>query len=126
MVAYDGTIRNSVAQLIQLRYGEDGLDGGAVELQVLPTLKPSNKAFEKKFRFDVTNERQLRRVFNEDIVKELIGSAHVVAECEAEWDALKRDRELLRSIFPKGDNKVSTLKPVLDNIYWITGYACWV
>lgn len=109
MVTYDGTIRNSVGQLIQLRYGEDGLDGGAVELQTLPTLKPSNKAFEKKFRFDVSNERQLRRIFNEDIVKELIGSAHAVAELEKEWELLRRDRDVLRSIFPKGDNKVRLL-----------------
>ena len=34
MVNYDGTVRNSVGQLIQLRYGEDGLAGEAVEFQV--------------------------------------------------------------------------------------------
>lgn len=57
MVSYDGTIRNSVQQLIQLRYGEDGLDGTMVEAQNLPTIKPSDKAFQKKFRFDPSNER---------------------------------------------------------------------
>ena len=34
MVNYDGTVRNSVGQLIQLRYGEDGLAGEGVEFQV--------------------------------------------------------------------------------------------
>ena len=34
MVNYDGTVRNSVGQLIQLRYGEDGLAGEHVEFQV--------------------------------------------------------------------------------------------
>ncbi|KAH9371227.1 hypothetical protein HPB48_013528 [Haemaphysalis longicornis] len=57
MIAYDGTVRNSNGQVIQLRYGEDGLDGGSVEFQSMPTLKPSNKSFEKKFRFDACNER---------------------------------------------------------------------
>lgn len=57
MIAYDGTVRNSNSQVIQLRYGEDGLDGSCVEFQSMPTLKPSNKAFEKKFRFDACNER---------------------------------------------------------------------
>ena len=57
MVHYDGTVRNSVGQLIQLRYGEDGLCGETVEFQNLPTIKLSNKAFEKKFKFDPTNER---------------------------------------------------------------------
>ena len=54
---YDGTVRNQVEQLIQLRYGEDGLAGEFVEFQNVPSLKPSNKAFETKFKFDPTNER---------------------------------------------------------------------
>ena len=57
MVAYDGTIRNSNNQLIQLRYGEDGMDGGAVEFQNMPSIKPNNAAFEKKFHFDCSSER---------------------------------------------------------------------
>lgn len=57
MVKYDGTVRNQVEQLIQLRYGEDGLDAIWVEFQAMPTLKPSNRAFEKQFKFDPTNER---------------------------------------------------------------------
>ena len=54
---YDGTVRNQIEQLIQLRYGEDGLAGEFVEFQNIPSLKPSNKAFEAKFKFDPTNER---------------------------------------------------------------------
>ena len=57
MVKYDGTVRNQVEQLVQLRYGEDGLAGELVEFQNMPTLKPSNRVFEKNFRFDPTNER---------------------------------------------------------------------
>ena len=57
MVAYDGTVRNSNNQLIQLRYGEDGMDGAAIEFQNMLTMKPSNSSFMKKFRFDCTNER---------------------------------------------------------------------
>ena len=57
MVKYDGTVRNQVEQLIQLRYGEDGLAGEWVEFQQLPSLKPSNRAFESRFKFDPSNER---------------------------------------------------------------------
>ncbi|XP_015756612.1 PREDICTED: DNA-directed RNA polymerase II subunit RPB1-like [Acropora digitifera] len=67
MVAYDGTIRNSNNQLIQLRYGEDGMDGAAVEFQNMPSIKPNNVAFEKKFHFDCTSERRLRRHLQEKI-----------------------------------------------------------
>ena len=57
MVKYDGTVRNQIEQVVQLRYGEDGLAGEMVEFQQMPTLKPSTKAFEARFKFDPTNER---------------------------------------------------------------------
>ncbi|CAG9581409.1 unnamed protein product [Danaus chrysippus] len=106
MVHYDGTVRNSVGQLIQLRYGEDGLAGETVEFQNMPTVKLSNKAFEKKFKFDPTNERYLKRIFNEDIIKELTESGYVIADLESEWEQLCKDREILRQIFPSGESKV--------------------
>jgi len=89
MVKYDGTVRNQVEQLIQLRYGEDGLAGEWVENQPMPTLKPSNSAFEAGFKFDPTNERSLRRYMNEDVVRGIIGDAHVTAELEREWEQLQ-------------------------------------
>jgi len=58
-VRYDGTVRNQVEQVIQLRYGEDGLDATHVEFQSIPTIKPSQPIFEKKFKFDPTNERSV-------------------------------------------------------------------
>ncbi|XP_030760113.1 DNA-directed RNA polymerase II subunit RPB1-like [Sitophilus oryzae] len=117
MVNYDGTVRNSVGQLIQLRYGEDGLCGEMVEFQSLPTIKLSTKAFEKKFRFDPSNERYLRRVFNEDIIKEIMSSGEVIAELEKEWEQLQKDREALRQIFPSGDSSV-VLPCNLQRMIW--------
>ncbi|EPB66207.1 RNA polymerase Rpb1, domain 5 [Ancylostoma ceylanicum] len=76
MVNYDGTVRNSLAQMIQLRYGEDGLDGMWVENQSMPTMKPTNALFERDFKL------------------------------EAEFQQLEEDRRLLRKIFPTGDAKI--------------------
>ncbi|XP_003425653.2 DNA-directed RNA polymerase II subunit RPB1 [Nasonia vitripennis] len=117
MVHYDGTVRNSVGQLIQLRYGEDGLCGETVEFQNLPTIKLSNKAFEKKFKFDPSNERYLRRIFNEDIVREMMGSGEVISELEREWEQLNKDRTALREIFPSGESKV-VLPCNLQRMIW--------
>uniref|UniRef100_A0A6M2DJ97 DNA-directed RNA polymerase subunit n=1 Tax=Xenopsylla cheopis TaxID=163159 RepID=A0A6M2DJ97_XENCH len=117
MVHYDGTVRNSVGQLIQLRYGEDGLCGEAVEFQNLPTIKLSNKIFEKKFKFELSNERYLRKIFNEDVVKELTESGYVISELESEWEQLNRDREALRSIFSNGESKV-VLPCNLQRMIW--------
>jgi hypothetical protein len=57
MVKYDGSIRNQIEQLIQLTYGEDGLDACHVEFQDLPMVKPSDRIFEKKFKLDPNDER---------------------------------------------------------------------
>uniref|UniRef100_A0A4W6CUU1 DNA-directed RNA polymerase subunit n=1 Tax=Lates calcarifer TaxID=8187 RepID=A0A4W6CUU1_LATCA len=106
MVKYDGTVRNSINQVVQLRYGEDGLAGENVEFQNLATVKPSHKAFEKKFKFDCTNERALRRMLQEDVVKDVLTNAHVQSTLEREFEKMKEDREILRAIFPTGDSKV--------------------
>ena len=64
-VRYDGTVRNQVEQIIQFSYGEDGLDGTHVEFQTIPTIKPSQPVFEKKFKFDPKNERYACRLYAE-------------------------------------------------------------
>ena len=46
---------------------------------------------------------------NEDIVKELVGDAHAIAELEKEWDQLSEDRLALRQIFPSGESKVTSV-----------------
>ncbi|CAH1400258.1 unnamed protein product [Nezara viridula] len=106
MVHYDGTVRNSVGQLIQLRYGEDGLCGEAVEFQKIQSVPLSNRKFENTFKFDPSNERYLRKIFTEDVLRELLGSGEVISALEQEWELLNRDRDTLRTIFPSGENKV--------------------
>uniref|UniRef100_A0A1B0DNY2 DNA-directed RNA polymerase subunit n=1 Tax=Phlebotomus papatasi TaxID=29031 RepID=A0A1B0DNY2_PHLPP len=99
------------------RYGEDGLCGETVEFQNLPTVKLSNKAFEKRFKFDPSNERYLRKIFNENVIKELTESGFVIQELESEWEQLSRDREMLRQIFPSGESKV-VLPCNLQRMIW--------
>jgi DNA-directed RNA polymerase II subunit RPB1 len=119
MVHYDGTVRNSVGQLIQLRYGEDGLCGEAVEFQNIATIEPSHKKFENEFKFDISNERQIRKIFTEDVLKEMMGSNDTVVELEKEWEQLTNDRDTLREIFPSGESKVvlpCNLKRMIWNV----------
>ncbi|KAJ7351029.1 DNA-directed RNA polymerase II subunit RPB1 [Desmophyllum pertusum] len=117
MVAYDGTIRNSNNQMIQLRYGEDGMDGAAVEFQNMPTIKPTNVAFEKKFHFDCASERRLRRHLQEDVVRDLCSSASALQDLETEYSQLQEDREILRRIIPSGNSKVA-LPVNLGRLIW--------
>ncbi|RUS82303.1 hypothetical protein EGW08_009935 [Elysia chlorotica] len=117
MVKYDGTVRNQVEQLVQLRYGEDGLDACWVEFQNLPTLKPSDKAFQRRFKFDATDERALRRTLNEEVIKDMMGDATLVSELDMEWKQLQEDRLSLRQVFSKGDAR-TVLPCNLDRIMW--------
>ncbi|KAL4221062.1 DNA-directed RNA polymerase II subunit RPB1 [Mactra antiquata] len=117
MVKYDGTIRNQVEQLIQLCYGEDGLEATHVEFQFMPTLKPSNRAFETNFKFDLANERQLKKSLTEETSRELLSDAHALSEIEQEWEQLKEDRDSLRQIFPSGDSKI-VLPCNLQRMIW--------
>jgi len=106
MVKYDGTVRNSMNYLVQLCYGEDGLAGEMVEFQNIPIYKISNKKFEKGWKFDTSNERHLKRVLNEDIVRGLLTNAQDLAVLEDEWRQLARDRKTVREIFPLGDARI--------------------
>lgn len=43
---YDGTVRNSGGDVIQFLYGEDGMDGVAIESQKMESLRMDPKTFE--------------------------------------------------------------------------------
>ena len=62
-------------------------------------------------------DRQLRRSFKEEIVRDLMTSTTAQEELETEWQQLKDDREALRVIFPSGSSKVS--------VYWGLLLARW-
>ena len=53
--------------------------------------------------------RQLRRFLTEDVIKDLMGDAHAIAELEKEWEQLQEDRNLLRQTFPMGNAKARHL-----------------
>ncbi len=44
--SYDGTVRNSVGDVIQFLYGEDGMDGAAIEGQQMEHLRWDRKKLE--------------------------------------------------------------------------------
>ena len=53
MVHYDGTTRNSLGDIIQFIYGEDGIDGTQVEKQSVDTIPGSDESFERRYKIDV-------------------------------------------------------------------------
>ncbi|KAF8885266.1 hypothetical protein CPB84DRAFT_1850463 [Gymnopilus junonius] len=107
MVCYDGTVRNSLGDLIQFVYGEDGMDGAFIEKQTIETFGLSNREFEHNYRVDVTDPAGgfLPGVLQVGIDD---SSLELQAKLDEEYARLAEDRGLLREfIFPR----VSTTQP---------------
>ncbi|BFZ54625.1 DNA-directed RNA polymerase II core subunit rpo21 [Savitreella phatthalungensis] len=102
-VKYDGTVRNSLGDIIQFCYGEDGLDGGSVEYQTLQTLRLSDAAFEDQYRVDVTDPSRTIKARLLEPGNE-INDAETQQLLDEEWSQLSKDRyDLQHFIFPSGD-----------------------
>ena len=104
MVHYDGTTRNSLGNVIQFIYGEDGLDAGHVEKQSIDTIPGSDAAFEKKYRLDIMNkDADMVRLLLES-GSEVIGSKEIQSMLNQEYKQLISDRITLRKVFTDGEN----------------------
>lgn len=117
VVRYDGTVRKSNDMLVQFRYGEDGLAGEHVEKQFLGMVKPSDDNFAKKYKFEYANERACRNWLPEDILKHIQDNVEIQEILDEEFELLKRDREIVRKIFPRGDDQVY-LPCKMDRLIW--------
>ncbi|XP_062543383.1 DNA-directed RNA polymerase II subunit RPB1-like [Armigeres subalbatus] len=129
MVNYDGTVRNSVDQLIKLR-NSDGLCGVAESVY--------DQAADSASRFDPNNVRNFRRVSNQDVIKKLMKSPNVIQKIETEYKQLLRDRKVethlpewwnTQKIFHKNKRdktdffpfKVIGVRELLNNRFILTG-----
>ncbi len=53
-----------------------------------------------------SNNRQLRRAYKEDIVRDIMSSREAEEKMDKEFKQMKEDRDTLRLIFPTGNSKV--------------------
>ncbi|OSX68017.1 hypothetical protein POSPLADRAFT_1177028 [Postia placenta MAD-698-R-SB12] len=103
MVCYDGTVRNSLGDLVQFVYGEDGMDGAFIERQNVETFALNNREFEHNYRVDVTDPSGgflpgVLQVGLDD------SSLDLQAKLDEEYTQLMEDRRLLREfIFRRQD-----------------------
>lgn len=112
MVCYDGTVRNSLGDLIQFVYGEDGMDGAFIERQNIDTFTLNDKEFEHNYRVDVTDPQGgfLPNVLQIGIDDSSLQLQHKLDE---EYKLLVKDRDLLRNfIYPRAAATVSQYLPV--------------
>ncbi|KAH9322462.1 hypothetical protein KI387_017101, partial [Taxus chinensis] len=105
MVKYDGTVRNSLGDVIQFLYGEDGMDAVWIESQKLDSLKMKKKEFENVYRYEIDQENWNPSYMLPEHVDDLKTIREFQNVFDAELQKLESDRRQLGTeIATTGDN----------------------
>ncbi|KAL9087767.1 MAG: hypothetical protein Q9159_003450 [Coniocarpon cinnabarinum] len=105
-VKYDTTVRNSLGDIVQFTYGEDGLDAIYIEKQKMESVQCSTDKFEKLYKVDVLGKAPLKDcLLNSD---EIAGDNEVQRMLDEELNQLTYDRENLRK------NRLSRVDPTSE------------
>ena len=112
---YDGTVRNSLGDVIQFLYGEDGMDAVHIESQKIKNLRSGKAAFDRRYVVDVDKAGEY---LDKDVFERLRGDAARIAILSEEERALREDLQVLRSeVLSSGDDSVF-LPLNLDRLIW--------
>ncbi|CAL4887703.1 unnamed protein product [Urochloa decumbens] len=103
MVKYDGTVRNSLGDVIQFLYGEDGMDAVWTEEQKLDSLQMKKDEFDNSFRYELDDENWRPNYLLPVHVEDLRTNIEFRSVLEAEVHKLEADRfQLGTEIAPNG------------------------
>ncbi|KAG5135211.1 hypothetical protein JHK82_026399 [Glycine max] len=118
MLKYDGTVRNSLGDVIQFLYGEDGMDAIWIETQKLDTLKMKKTEFDRVFRYEFDEENWKPNYMLQEPVEDLKTIREFRNVFEAEVQKLEADRhQLAIEIASNGDNSLP-LPVNLKRLIW--------
>ncbi|KAI5288189.1 DNA-directed RNA polymerase II subunit rpb1, partial [Ascosphaera aggregata] len=98
MVKYDGTVRNSLGDVIQFIYGEDGLDGAHIENQRVDVITCSDERFKQRFRVDFMDPEYSISPDLLEHSKEIADDIEAQKYLDEEWEQLQKDRDFLRTV----------------------------
>lgn len=105
-VHYDGTARNSVNEIIQFLYGEDGMDGLLIEDQPLDIMTYDHQKFESTFRHNYDTEEYGVGWLPAEVLSDIKASSDQQVILDQEWEKLKNLKEVIcKEVFPDGDSK---------------------
>ncbi|KAL1540072.1 DNA-directed RNA polymerase II subunit rpb1 [Salvia divinorum] len=105
MVKYDGTVRNSLGDVIQFLYGEDGMDAVWIESQPLESLKLKRGDFSDMYKYEIDNPNWNPNYMLPEAVEDLKTIREIRSVFDAEVQKLEADRlQLGTEIVTTGDN----------------------
>jgi len=104
IVHYDGTVSNSLGDIIQFLFGEDGMDTICMESQTLESFKLNNKQMKTRYKYelDSPNLGLGDNVLDPECIEEIKVEPEILELMEEEFKYIKMDREESRhKIIPK-------------------------
>ncbi|GFP91008.1 DNA-directed RNA polymerase ii subunit 1 [Phtheirospermum japonicum] len=105
MVKYDGTVRNSLGDVIQFLYGEDGMDAVWIESQPLESLKLKKANFNDMYKYEIDDSNWNPNYMLPEAVEDLKTIREIRSVFDAEVQKLEADRfQLGTEIATTGDN----------------------
>ncbi|KAL0432899.1 UNVERIFIED_CONTAM: DNA-directed RNA polymerase II subunit RPB1 [Sesamum latifolium] len=105
MVKYDGTVRNSLGDVIQFLYGEDGMDAVWIESQPLESLKLKKSDFNDMYKYEIDSANWNPSYMLPEAVEDLKTIREIRSVFDAEVQKLEADRyQLGTEIATTGDN----------------------
>ncbi|CAH9094797.1 unnamed protein product [Cuscuta epithymum] len=105
MVKYDGTVRNSLGDVIQFLYGEDGMDSVWIETQRLESLKVDKLKFDDMYKYEIDDPNWNPNYMIPDAIDDLRLIREIRSVFDAEVQKLESDRlQLGTEIIVTGDN----------------------
>ncbi|KPA74477.1 RNA polymerase ii largest subunit (RPOIILS) [Leptomonas pyrrhocoris] len=117
--AYDGTVRNANQELVQLAYGEDGLDGARIEgNQTFSIPHMTNNELADKYRYEYNDEgsfsENMGGSYMDTFVRDsLLRDPQSVSKLHEEYNQLMKDRDMSRLIIDMEEkNKLKMNLPV--------------
>ena len=121
-VRYDGTVRNSEGLILQVLYGEDGMDGRWVEFQTFDLIKLDQSKFRRRYVFNPDSpyfgKIPSRGIYYMDplIVESIRSNVETRAILDAEVAQLEKDRLQLYDILSASDMMGKPKAPLPVNI----------
>ncbi|KAM3306061.1 hypothetical protein P3S67_012931 [Capsicum chacoense] len=105
MVKYDGTVRNSLGDVIQFLYGEDGMESVWIETRKLDSLKTKKSTFDALYAYEIDNPNWNLSYMLPEAVEDLKSIWEICCVFDAEVQKLKADRHQLGTeIVVAGEN----------------------
>jgi DNA-directed RNA polymerase II subunit RPB1 len=109
-VKYDGTVRNSLGDIVQFIYGEDGLDAKFIENQSVDYIKANDAKFSQMFKVDVMDTGSPYSIENLEQAEEIKGDVEVQQHFDEEFERLEEYRAFFRDLlFNRSDGEEETV-----------------